>query len=490
MINFDKLNIDLENHLENCSNIETKFSQHKIKANEIKNNILPEIVKNFASVELCEYIINSTENYTKINGWFNKRHNKYPTNDVPVNNITKINYMIYNIVVQNIYTLLCTKYNFVPYFFTVNDLFIIKYEENKQYELEKHKDGSFISFNILLNNSNEFEGGGTLFELSNGEQITLKGNQGDLIFHRGNMVHSGLKITKGTRYLLVGFLNYLPEFNNGLKNDLFDLNYNSWKINFIEDGENLEKNLSNNISNKKTQLLNINFNSNSNSNPNMDLLEKIVYDISMFHLNRLNIKDNYFIEFWTKDEKILSTDRKIFVHNLHSDKDEKLFKKNKELKCPLLSTVTYLNKNYVPTIFTNIKQFNNDFNLKKKFLLSFPDKLKHICFDGKYMHGVLNILKSDENSRKTLMINLWKDSPMDVEYYQSDIENRIFSPDVKLINLNKLTSNINNFKIDNFPDCFNNILNNHGDNLEQIKKNLTDKITDENFFCDLFEFEK
>jgi hypothetical protein len=35
----------------------------------------------------------------------------------------------------------------------------------------------------------------------------MNGEQGDLIIHSSKIDHSGLPITKGTRYLLVGFVN-------------------------------------------------------------------------------------------------------------------------------------------------------------------------------------------------------------------------------------------------------------------------------------------
>jgi predicted 2-oxoglutarate/Fe(II)-dependent dioxygenase YbiX len=66
-----------------------------------------------------------------------------------------------------------------------------------------HNDGNFISFSILLNGANEFEGGGTYFD----DGLTCHLNQGDMIVHSGLVKHSGLPVTKGVRYLLVGFVD-------------------------------------------------------------------------------------------------------------------------------------------------------------------------------------------------------------------------------------------------------------------------------------------
>ena len=87
--------------------------------------------------------------------------------------------------------------------FDIIDLFIIKYESNKQNSLDFHTDESLITVNILLNDISEFEGGGTKFF----DNITYNLNVGDMIIHSSKQQHSGLKITKGKRYVLVFFIN-------------------------------------------------------------------------------------------------------------------------------------------------------------------------------------------------------------------------------------------------------------------------------------------
>jgi len=85
--------------------------------------------------------------------------------------------------------------------FDFKDLFIVKYKHDEQNFLEMHSDGTIISFNILLSEQNDFEGGGTCFD----DGLVIKSEQGDLIIHNGIIRHSGLPITQGTRYLLLGF---------------------------------------------------------------------------------------------------------------------------------------------------------------------------------------------------------------------------------------------------------------------------------------------
>jgi hypothetical protein len=153
---------------------------------------------------VCSWIINECENYAKDNGgWTKKRHKNYPTTDLPVESVKSIFGFVFESLkllsekIKHSYGL--TDEINIDY----SDLFIVKYKADDQSFLEIHKDGSFLSFNILLSNPRDFEGGGTYFD----DGLIMKGEQGDLIIHTSKMNHSGLPITKGTRYLLVGFVN-------------------------------------------------------------------------------------------------------------------------------------------------------------------------------------------------------------------------------------------------------------------------------------------
>jgi hypothetical protein len=154
--------------------------------------------------DICRWIINESENYANSNGgWTTKRHVKYPTTDLPIENIKPV----FPFIVETFKTIADKikksynlnddiKLNFV-------DVFIVKYKHNEQSFLELHKDGSFLSFNILLSSPDEFEGGGTYFD----DGLTMTPEQGELTIHSSKIKHAGLPITKGTRYLLVGFVN-------------------------------------------------------------------------------------------------------------------------------------------------------------------------------------------------------------------------------------------------------------------------------------------
>jgi hypothetical protein len=156
------------------------------------------------SADMCRYIINECEKYAKINGgWMTTRHHKYPTTDLPVDKIPSI----FGIILETLKTI--TNKIRLSYglhddmVIDIKDLFVVKYSHDAQNHLEMHTDGSFISFNILLNESSEFEGGGTYFD----DGLTSCLEQGDILIHSSRIKHSGLPITSGCRYLLVGFVN-------------------------------------------------------------------------------------------------------------------------------------------------------------------------------------------------------------------------------------------------------------------------------------------
>jgi len=199
----NKIEISLKNKY---GNIIDDINQLNNEKSEVKyNRFLQRFTfKQIYTPEMCSYIINESERYAQYNGgWTIKRHENYPTTDLPVNKIPSI----FGLILETMNTI-CDKvkssYGLCDDMtINIQDLFIVKYEATSQNYLEMHVDGSFLSFNVLLNNTKEFEGGGTYFD----DGLTSHSEQGDLLIHSSKIKHSGLSITKGKRYLLVGFLN-------------------------------------------------------------------------------------------------------------------------------------------------------------------------------------------------------------------------------------------------------------------------------------------
>jgi hypothetical protein len=90
--------------------------------------------------------------------------------------------------------------------------------------LEAHRDGSLLSFTMLLNDPSEFEGGGTFFdglrdvasmvqddnpslEVLHEGGVVRPLRAGDVTMHSGKLLHGADVITKGARTVLVGFVD-------------------------------------------------------------------------------------------------------------------------------------------------------------------------------------------------------------------------------------------------------------------------------------------
>jgi hypothetical protein len=199
----DELNAKLKNEY---GNIIDDYDEIMRETNAIKYN---RFLQRFTytkiySPDMCRYIIKESEKHAaNNNGWTKTRHINYPTTDLPVDAMPSV----LGIVSETFITIMdkiVKSYNLSQNItLNIRDLFVVKYAHDAQNSLEMHKDGSVLSFSILLNDANEFEGGGTYFD----DGLTAYLNQGDMIIHSGKIKHSGLPITKGLRYLLVGFID-------------------------------------------------------------------------------------------------------------------------------------------------------------------------------------------------------------------------------------------------------------------------------------------
>lgn len=118
-----------------------------------------------------------------------------------------------------------------------DDVFVVRYAAEEQRALPRHTDAGDVSFMLALSRRTDYAGGGTWFEgevqkkenIENAntdlEQETVKHqiasslpqttppasnsvlhlSQGELVLFGASMLHAGLPITHGKRYLLVGF---------------------------------------------------------------------------------------------------------------------------------------------------------------------------------------------------------------------------------------------------------------------------------------------
>mgnify|MGYP003337289588 CR=1 FL=1 len=154
---------------------------------------------------LCRCIIQEAASHH----FTTNRHKHFPTVDIPLRNLRTSWLRLEPILELDIYPLLKTLYRLQEPHFNIVDLFVVRYKTGQQVELGEHRDGSIISFNILLNSTVDFCGGGTRFPGLSG--LTIRGSKGAAIVHCGKIKHSGVRITKGERMLLVGFINVVDD---------------------------------------------------------------------------------------------------------------------------------------------------------------------------------------------------------------------------------------------------------------------------------------
>ena len=186
------------------------FTSHQRVCNEIYSQ-KPlyrhhKVIRNFLTPDQCVKIIHEAETYAEHHGWSTRRHEEYPTTD---NEITK-SWPCYPLLMKQI------KQQLLPHFVAlfqlkpntlkVEEIFVAKYEGDRykaQKDLKEHEDGSEFSFILALNDN--YEGGGTRF-IKKGETVKL--NTGDILIFSGQTRHAGVPVTKGTRYIVPGFIYY------------------------------------------------------------------------------------------------------------------------------------------------------------------------------------------------------------------------------------------------------------------------------------------
>jgi hypothetical protein len=195
-----------------------------------------------------------------------------------------------------------------------------------------------------------------------------------------------------------------------------DIEFSSWKINL---NDNVPMDFFNSIDDYLiySNTLNVNFLLNHNNVQNQfSSIEKLIYDIVVFHCNRLNINLNdKHVSFWSKTEKY-NFDY-IHMHVDHCDYECRMH--NTMYKKPIFTTLIYLNNNINPTLITQFTENTNIYTNQKQLIFSFPKLWKNICFNPKLIHGESYITQNDCKERKCIVIAVWdkNDKPLHVPYF-------------------------------------------------------------------------
>ncbi|OQS02680.1 hypothetical protein THRCLA_04957 [Thraustotheca clavata] len=159
----------------------------------------------------CNKILEQVLSKTSQTGWNTSRHTSYPTTDLPSYRLPFLDQWIQESLQIRLFPKIIDEFQLHPStVLSFRDLFYVKYEAagpHVQNDLALHCDGSILSFNILLNRKEEFEGGGTFFAPT---KTTIHIQQGDALVHSGRVVHGAASVVSGKRLIIVAFLNVRP----------------------------------------------------------------------------------------------------------------------------------------------------------------------------------------------------------------------------------------------------------------------------------------
>ena len=158
-------------------------------------------------------IIKMAEEHAEANGgWQTDRHHMYKTTDIDVRHAPHLLEFCNNKLESRIIPVLGSLFNIPLNELEIDDLFVVKYKcgdgENSksQTSLAPHRDDSVLSFVILLNHPNSFDGGGTEFVNFRPRLVAAPQQQGTMVSFCGQILHAGKQITRGERLILAGFV--------------------------------------------------------------------------------------------------------------------------------------------------------------------------------------------------------------------------------------------------------------------------------------------
>ena len=191
-----------------CSSLDEKKQLLQIKLKEL--NRLPyglDRIFRFPlfSATSCQRLIDITDSLVRDQGWTTDRHANFPTTDIAVENSPELIQCLEPDIRSCLYPMVAQYYDLNLEDLFLLDLFVVNYEMSGQRELSLHEDTSLLSFNCLLSDVSDFEGGGLCVPAIN-RLIHL--NQGEAIVHSGQWLHAAQPITSGRRVVLVGFLGH------------------------------------------------------------------------------------------------------------------------------------------------------------------------------------------------------------------------------------------------------------------------------------------
>ena len=197
----------------------------------------------------CSLIVAEGEKFAKGHGgWRTARHRRFPTTDLALKDMPDLKRMLWNRLEKTVFPLMAETYNVPLEQLAFKDVFLVKYSsvDGGQTGLPLHKDSGHISFNVALSDRSSFTGGGSWMTILNDTMSVAQGQvhitaaaplctdccmvhrsaaaplctgccmvhrmpacqcvRMQVLLHPAGILHRGLEIESGTRYILVGFV--------------------------------------------------------------------------------------------------------------------------------------------------------------------------------------------------------------------------------------------------------------------------------------------
>ena len=181
-------------------------------------------------------LLNLAKSYASNNKSWDKdstRHVSYNTVDFAIEDSIEVSEYLEDISFENrIFGAMSEVYDIDVEDMSFLDMFCASYEAKAATQLtggrlrrktmdrlEYHRDGSLLSFSLLLSSPDDFEGGGTIFEalrdvpvpddhsILKAEGVIRPPQAGYATLHSGKLLHGGNVVTRGQRIIIVGFVD-------------------------------------------------------------------------------------------------------------------------------------------------------------------------------------------------------------------------------------------------------------------------------------------
>eukprot|EP00035_Acanthoeca_spectabilis_P036267 m.38617 g.38617 ORF g.38617 m.38617 type:complete len:464 (+) comp7859_c0_seq1:166-1557(+) len=155
----------------------------------------------WASAAECADVIAAAEAAGR---WDSARHSDYPTVDIEVSTVRPIHEWFVPGLQTTVLPTMAKLFEIAADRLIPRDVFVVKYSGDGRPGLPLHRDSCTLSFNVQLSDPEDFRGGGTRLESLG---VTIRPSRvGDVLLHSGQMLHGGECVSRGVRYILVGFV--------------------------------------------------------------------------------------------------------------------------------------------------------------------------------------------------------------------------------------------------------------------------------------------